>query len=99
MIQSILNKENFTIFEQELQNYEEVLRKAFEAGVSIRPEEQIAKWTILRAVFFSSTVLTTIGMFFLHITPQIRLHKFPSPSVFVLDVKIYTFFSNIPFLI
>ncbi|XP_045479739.1 TWiK family of potassium channels protein 9-like [Harmonia axyridis] len=68
LIQSILDKENFTTFERELQNYEEILRRAFEAGVSIRPEEQIAKWTILRAVFFSSTVLTTIG--YGNITPE-----------------------------
>ncbi|KAK9870272.1 hypothetical protein WA026_006360 [Henosepilachna vigintioctopunctata] len=68
LIETISNRENFTNFEQELQNYEELLKKAFEAGVSIHPEEQIAKWTILRAIFFSSTVLTTIG--YGNITPE-----------------------------
>ncbi|KAL3267242.1 hypothetical protein HHI36_011375, partial [Cryptolaemus montrouzieri] len=68
LIQSMLNGANFTTFEQELQKYEELLRNAFEAGVSIHPDEQEVKWTILRAVFFSSTVLTTIG--YGNITPE-----------------------------
>lgn len=53
---------NLDIFiSSELENYEKFLQGACKEGIPLFPNEQIAKWTTLKAVFFSSTVLTTIG--------------------------------------
>lgn len=47
--------------------YELFLRETFQQGLHEswilgEPDEESEKWTTLKAVFFSSTVLTTIGM-------------------------------------
>lgn len=53
---------------KEFYEYEKILEDSFEAGLPVvAPEyniqEENLKWTLLKAVFFSSTVLTTIGEF------------------------------------
>lgn len=52
----------------ELKQYEKTLQNAFLGGLeptadgkSYRSLEELEKWTILSSVFFSSSVLTTIG--------------------------------------
>ncbi|XP_066257311.1 potassium channel subfamily K member 6 [Euwallacea similis] len=45
----------------ELDEYELALQSSFNDGIPLRPNPEMAKWTTLKAVFFSSTVLTTIG--------------------------------------
>ncbi|XP_017769645.1 PREDICTED: TWiK family of potassium channels protein 7 [Nicrophorus vespilloides] len=47
----------------EVKDYEKVLQDAVLGGLTdnSRPLEELEKWTILKAVFFSSTVITTIG--------------------------------------
>lgn len=49
----------------ELQQYEEAAENAVLGGLSLDPDRDypvfVEKWSILQAVFFSSTVLTTIG--------------------------------------
>ncbi|XP_065086098.1 TWiK family of potassium channels protein 7, partial [Ochlerotatus camptorhynchus] len=54
-----------TLFSLELEKYEKVVQDAAQGGISIDvgnnfPVES-EKWSILQAVFFASTVLTTIG--------------------------------------
>ncbi|XP_044254587.1 TWiK family of potassium channels protein 9 [Tribolium madens] len=64
-IQQIVNNtdlKNLDYFiSSELENYEKILQGACREGIPLFPKEQVAKWTTLKAVFFSSTVLTTIG--------------------------------------
>lgn len=61
---TVLNEKNLTKIEEKLIEYEFLLKEAFSAGLPLVQQDselpQI-KWTVLRAVFFSSTVLTTIG--------------------------------------
>lgn len=52
------------IVTNELIEYDKILEDAFIAGISVYPSGEIEKWTTLKAVFFSSTVLTTIGKIF-----------------------------------
>lgn len=64
LLAAVLNGQNFTEIDEKLLEYESLLREAFSAGLPlIRQGSEIpqVKWTILKAVFFSSTVLTTIG--------------------------------------
>ncbi|CAH1104039.1 unnamed protein product [Psylliodes chrysocephalus] len=56
------------IVTNELIEYDKILEDAFIAGISVYPSGEIEKWTTLKAVFFSSTVLTTIG--YGHIVPM-----------------------------
>lgn len=67
---NIVNFSDVSNFEKfvrtELHEYEEVLQKAFAAGYqdswnTRNLDEESEKWSTLKAVFFSSTVLTTIG--------------------------------------
>ena len=67
---NIVNFSDVSNFEKfvrtELHEYEEVLRQAFAAGYqdswnTRNLDEEAEKWSTLKAVFFSSTVLTTIG--------------------------------------
>ncbi|XP_077297053.1 TWiK family of potassium channels protein 7 isoform X2 [Arctopsyche grandis] len=54
-----------TILKQQLELYEEVVEQAAHSGILISAEKGFPpaeeKWSTLQAVFFSSTVLTTIG--------------------------------------
>jgi potassium channel subfamily K, invertebrate len=47
--------------------YQQIVQEAAQGGLEIDAESDyptsVDKWSILQAVFFSSTVLTTIGMF------------------------------------
>lgn len=52
---------NYSLLQDEVRNYEKLLKNAFEVGVAIHPEDQTIKWTVNKAVFFSTTILTTIG--------------------------------------
>jgi potassium channel subfamily K, invertebrate len=49
----------------ELSRYETVVQSAAQGGLEIEADKDyptsVDKWSILQAVFFSSTVLTTIG--------------------------------------
>ncbi|XP_023013009.1 TWiK family of potassium channels protein 7 isoform X1 [Leptinotarsa decemlineata] len=56
------------LISNELLEYEKLLQDSFEAGILRFPEDDLEKWTTLKAVFFSSTVLTTIG--YGHIVPM-----------------------------
>lgn len=73
LLATIINTSNYSIanIEPELHEYEKILREAVIAGFTLdvretdvfpgRFHEKLEKWTLLKAVFFSSTVLTTIG--------------------------------------
>lgn len=54
-----------TLFSLELEKYEKVVQDAAQGGISIDVDNNFPveseKWSILQAVFFASTVLTTIG--------------------------------------
>ncbi|XP_058840864.1 TWiK family of potassium channels protein 7 isoform X2 [Topomyia yanbarensis] len=54
-----------TLLSLELQKYEKIVQDAAQGGISINVESNFPvaseKWSILQAVFFASTVLTTIG--------------------------------------
>ncbi|KAG5892799.1 hypothetical protein JTB14_032673 [Gonioctena quinquepunctata] len=56
------------LISKELLEYEKLLQDSFVAGIPRFPEDDLEKWTTLKAVFFSSTVLTTIG--YGHIVPM-----------------------------
>lgn len=69
-IESIINNSQIDIdlVMLELKQYEKTILDAFEGGLkptedgeSFRSLEELEKWTILSSVFFSSSVLTTIG--------------------------------------
>lgn len=68
----IISNKNITnlndLINLQLKEYERILEEAFTKGLemiseldNVRSVEGLEKWTILKAVFFSSTVLTTIG--------------------------------------
>lgn len=72
LVETIVNNSGITnladLVYLELKGYERTLQDAFEGGLEtttdgerFRSLEELEKWTILQAVFFSSTVLTTIG--------------------------------------
>ena len=57
---------NLTSFvDRKLGDYEEVVQEAVRGGVSlpIKPHTPRARWNFLQAVFFATTVLTTIGTY------------------------------------
>lgn len=71
-IQQIVNNSSIKdldyFISKELEDYEKILQDAFKAGIPLYPRDQLTvKWTTLKAVFFSSTVLTTIGKFIVEI--------------------------------
>ncbi|XP_049529906.1 TWiK family of potassium channels protein 7 [Anopheles darlingi] len=53
------------LFELELERYEQVVQDAAQGGILIDAEQHfpvaVEKWSLLQAVFFASTVITTIG--------------------------------------
>ncbi|XP_035781264.1 TWiK family of potassium channels protein 7-like isoform X2 [Anopheles albimanus] len=53
------------LFELELEKYEQVVQDAAQGGILIDAEQHfplaVEKWSLLQAVFFASTVITTIG--------------------------------------
>ncbi|XP_050098892.1 TWiK family of potassium channels protein 7 [Anopheles aquasalis] len=53
------------LFELELEKYEQVVQDAAQGGILIDAEHHfplaVEKWSLLQAVFFASTVITTIG--------------------------------------
>ncbi|KAF7277738.1 hypothetical protein GWI33_009284 [Rhynchophorus ferrugineus] len=65
LIDTIVNNTNLVnldyLISIELDKYESILQDSFQDGVPLRPDAEMAKWTTLKAVFFCSTVLTTIG--------------------------------------
>ncbi|XP_022909212.1 TWiK family of potassium channels protein 7 [Onthophagus taurus] len=67
LVENIVNtKDNVMEIYEHIDNYSKVLRHAFENGfqdvwLTSKPTEESEKWNMLTAVFFSSTVLTTIG--------------------------------------
>jgi hypothetical protein len=75
--QSVINSEydhgdrlrNLTSFvSHKLGDYEKVVQEAVRGGVSlpldpVNPAPQASRWNFVQAVFFASTVLTTIGMY------------------------------------
>lgn len=63
---TVINSQNLSItfIEPKLHQYEVILRDALAGGIDLQKDvdaEELEKWTLLKAVFFSSTVLTTIG--------------------------------------
>lgn len=71
-LQSILNNTELSNLADllliEIKQYEKIILDAFEGGLKLtadgerfRSLEELEKWTILSSVFFSSSVLTTIG--------------------------------------
>ena len=93
-IQQIVNNSdirNLDFFiSSELENYEKILQDAFTAGIPLFPREQLVKWTTLKAVFFSSTVLTTIGKYTAIINYPLELESFCSilMNCFVIGAKL-----------
>lgn len=65
LIQQIVNNtdiQNLNYFiSNELETYENILEDMCTKGKTLFPQKHLVKWTTLKAVFFSSTVLTTIG--------------------------------------
>ncbi|CAH0560679.1 unnamed protein product [Brassicogethes aeneus] len=63
LLQSFFNQTlDYNSLDNLLYDYEQVLENSFLAGIPLHFQEELdVKWTILKAVFFSSTVLTTIG--------------------------------------
>lgn len=67
MVERIVNNTRISNLDQlvlfELKEYEKSLQDAYKGGLSSPYEDlhDLERWTILRAVFFSSTVITTIG--------------------------------------
>uniref|UniRef100_A0AAR5Q1W4 Potassium channel domain-containing protein n=2 Tax=Dendroctonus ponderosae TaxID=77166 RepID=A0AAR5Q1W4_DENPD len=62
LIRIIVNNSDLrNLISIELDNYEKALEASFNDGIPLRPKVEMAKWTTLKAVFFCSTVLTTIG--------------------------------------
>lgn len=65
LIERILSND-FQDLTEEFYEYEKILEDSFVAGIPAgapRYAQENVKWTHLKAVFFSSTVLTTIGKF------------------------------------
>lgn len=65
-VHNIVHINNATVLLELVNNYEHFLRETFSKGldenwIAGRPDEDSEKWTTLKAVFFSSTILTTIG--------------------------------------
>lgn len=82
LLAAVFNGQNFTEVDEKLLEYESLLREAFAAGLPlVRQGSGVpqVKWTILKAVFFSSTVLTTIGK---HQTVFVFLKKNKEPNAF-----------------
>lgn len=69
LLDAVFGGRNDTDVDVKLLEYESLLREAFAAGLPPRGDgggsPPPVKWTVLKAVFFSSTVLTTIGEPFL----------------------------------
>lgn len=69
-------KEDYEYITEEFYEYDKILEDSFVAGIPAGapryPEEENIKWTHLKAVFFSSTVLTTIGKFKKTIDEEIK---------------------------
>lgn len=67
MVERIVNNTRISNLDElvlfELKEYEKTLQDAYKGGLSSPYEalQDLERWTILRAVFFSSTVITTIG--------------------------------------
>jgi hypothetical protein len=59
---------NLTSFvSRKLGDYEQVVQEAVRGGVSLpldpKASELLTRWSLLQAVFFASTVITTIGTY------------------------------------
>ncbi|XP_057659036.1 TWiK family of potassium channels protein 9 isoform X2 [Diorhabda carinulata] len=70
LLDLIINNNTYIadLVSSELVEYERILENSFEAGITKFSNEETERWTTLKAVFFSSTVLTTIG--YGHIVPM-----------------------------
>ena len=61
---SVLHRENI---DRRLLDYEQTVARAANEGVNLVTKTVDYKWTYIQAVFFASTILTTIGQTFRHI--------------------------------
>ncbi|XP_056640039.1 TWiK family of potassium channels protein 9 [Diorhabda sublineata] len=70
LLDLIINNNTYIadLVSSELVEYERILENSFEAGITKFSNEETERWSTLKAVFFSSTVLTTIG--YGHIVPM-----------------------------
>ena len=62
---SVVHRENIDL---KLLDYEQTVAVAATEGIDMETKDIIYKWTYIQAVFFTSTILTTIGK----ITPKSR---------------------------
>lgn len=96
LIKTIVNNTNLRNLDMlisfELRKYESVLQESFHAGIPIVPSSNLQesiKWSTLKSVFFSSTVLTTIGEFLLSLSLyynacELHYFEFFSSSFFLV---------------
>ena len=55
---SVVHRENIDL---KLLDYEQTVAVAAESGIDMQTKDVIYKWSYIQAVFFTSTILTTIG--------------------------------------
>ena len=58
---SHFNKLSSKNVEEFLSKYESVMSQATEAGIDISTQNYTISWDYIQAIFFSTTILTTIG--------------------------------------